>query len=68
MTTPEKLNLWDRLFNRERREVAARGVEQWVSYRYGVAISGSEFTRNYVDYRVVDRVTGSERIVREYLN
>jgi hypothetical protein len=65
---PEKLNLWDRWFNRYRRIVLQRGKGRWHNTWNGHRIPGSEFVRNWVEYRVIDRLTGSERIEREYLN
>ncbi len=58
--TPEKLSLWDRWFNRHRREVIERKTVLWGTYG----------TTLYDRHRevVVDRVTGSETIEREYLN
>ena len=79
MATPEKLNWWNRIFNRTTRTVSARGTSQWVR-RYpntqlfqiqglaGQKIPNSQYTRNWVDYLVVDRLTGSETIEREYLD
>lgn len=67
--TPEKLSLWDRFFNRYRREVAERGTEAWCKQMpYSGKIAGSEYMRDYVDYKIVDRLTGSESLEREYLN
>lgn len=67
MSTPEKLNLWDRIFNRERREMIDKGEERWGRWS-PIGIKLHDYMRCYVDYRVIDRVTGSERIEREYLN
>jgi len=72
---PEKIGLWDRLFNRYRKVIHQRGQETW-SKRYGEGyfwcqgevIPNSSFTRNWVEYKIIDRVTGSETIEREYLN
>ena len=64
----EKLNLWDRLFNRTRKEVIGRGEERWHNVHYGYTIPNSTFERSYVDYKITDRVTGSEAIKRVYLN
>jgi hypothetical protein len=66
---PEKLNLWDRLFNRYKKTIHARGSEQWFkSCGYtGLRIPGSEFQRNYVEYLIIDRLTGSEKIEKIYL-
>lgn len=61
---PEVLNLWDRLFNRYRREVADRGSVLWG--RVGTDLY--DYRRLWVEYRVIDRLTGSETIEREYLS
>lgn len=69
--TPEKLNLWDRLFNRYRKEVHDRGttINRRFYRKDGVIIPGSESESEtkWVEYRVIDRLTGSETIKREYL-
>ena len=72
----EKIGLWDRFFNRYRKEVIKQGVETWhKSYGAGAypaimgqAIPNSGFDRDFVIYRIIDRVTGSEEIKKEYLN
>lgn len=66
--TPEKLNLWDRLFNRYRRVLHDRGAETWRASQHGVPIAGSEISRIWIEYRVIDRLTGSVTIERDYLN
>jgi hypothetical protein len=69
MANPEKLSLWDRWFNRYKRTVKARGSEPWSIFnRYGEKIPTSTYSRSYVEYLVTDRLTGSERIEKEYLN
>lgn len=66
----EKLSLWDRLFNRYRKTIRNKGTETWIhrNYRYGVETSKYEFDRNYVEYTITDRVTGSETIEKVYLD
>lgn len=64
---PEKLNLWDRLFNRYRREVADRGIANR-QYIWWDGRPPTQFTRPWIEYRVIDRLTGSETIEREYLS
>ncbi len=69
--TPEHLSLWDRWFNRHRKEVHARGEEEWqTTTTYGGVVVGEprKYHRLWIEYRVIDRLTGSERIEREYLN
>lgn len=63
---PEKLNLWDRIFNRYRKEVMEEGNESWTAYRqFGGNV---RYGRDYVKYKIVDRLTGSVTIKKEYLN
>ncbi len=64
--TPERLNLWDRLFNRYRREVAARGTDHRGLY-HGGRDTGVKRSYHWVEYKVIDRLTGSETIEREYM-
>lgn len=66
----EKLSLWDRIFNRYRKTIRKQGSETWTNrnYHYGIEMDKYEYTRNYVEYTVTDRVTGSETIEKEYLN
>ncbi len=64
--TTEKLNLWDRLFNRYRKEVMEEGNELWTAYRpFGGSV---RYGRDYVKYKIIDRLTGSVTIKKEYLN
>lgn len=66
----EKLSLWDRIFNRYCTVVIDEGTERWFrcdSYT-GIRIPNSEYQRNYVKYKKIDRVTGSEEIFIKYLN
>lgn len=71
----EKLNLWDRLFNRYRKEIVEQGEENWDkfygrSYYYcaGQKIPNSTYVRNFVVYKIIDRLTGSEELQKVYLN
>jgi hypothetical protein len=69
MANPEKLSLWDRWFNRYKRTIHKRGSETWNIFNiYGEKIPTSNYSRSYVEYLVIDRLTGSERIEKEYLN
>ncbi len=79
MAQPEKISLWDRCFNRYRKTIHQRGEEPWCRKysstpyndalnRAGQKIPGSEWDRNWVEYLIVDRVTGSEKIEKVYLN
>lgn len=60
---PEKLNLWDRLFNRYRTEVADRGQATRIYSTH----PGFETVHQWVEYRIIDRLTGSVTLKREYL-
>ena len=70
----EKLNLWDRFFNRYKKEIHNRGHETWVKqypagYWYaGQNIPNSEFKRHFIEYIITDRVTGSQTIKKEYFD
>lgn len=75
MSAPEKLNLWDRFFNRYRKEVIEQGCENWEKYVNADGFNHiycekewRAFSRNYVKYKIIDRLTGSESIKIEYLN
>lgn len=70
MAQPEKLNLWDRLFNRYRKEILEEGKEKWKRWPYGAEVPSLSiaYVRTYVKYKVIDRLTGSETIEMEYLN
>ncbi len=66
----ERLSLFDRIFNRYRKEIIERGSETWTQ-RYGcfgVITDKYDFNRQFIVYKVIDRVTGSETIEKEYLN
>lgn len=66
---PEKLCLWDRLFNRYRKVVVEEGEQTWSRLnKLGQTIPGTNYTRRFVKYKVIDRVTGSERIQIEHLS
>lgn len=78
-TNLEKLNWWDRLFNKTRKTVVERGSENWerkypndyanqIYNQVGKVIPNSTYGRDFVVYKITDRVTGSEKIVKEYLN
>lgn len=67
---PEKLSRWDRWFNRYKKIPVKQGRETWTEQmthngvRYGPV---HEFNRNYVEYHVVDRLTGGYTIKKEYI-
>lgn len=68
--SPEKLNLWDRIFNRYRREVVEQGKETWNHYSNPNLywIKPRKYSRDFVKYKIIDRLTGSVKIKKEYLN
>ncbi len=62
----EKLNLWDRIFNRYRKEVVDRGT---ISLYSGDDTSRLPIKiKHWVEYRIIDRLTGSETLRRERLD
>lgn len=67
MAQPERLTLWDRFFNRRRREIMEETEETWFQTYEGKRLQGTEFTRKKVKYKVIDRVTGSETIEYRYV-
>jgi hypothetical protein len=67
MANPEKLNLWDRLFNRYRKTLYSRGVEKWKQYNVYTGKVYVDYDRVYIEYLIVDRLTGSEEIEKVYL-
>ena len=69
MAKPEKLNLFDRFFNRYRKEFYQRGEENWHYHNeWGQNVPNSNYQRNWIEYKVIDRLTGSEAIKRQYIN
>jgi hypothetical protein len=68
----EKLSLWDRFFNRYRKTIRNKGSETWIRRHYNYSYDGEvykyEYLRNYVEYTIIDRVTGSETIEKVYLD
>ena len=64
MAKPEKLNLFDSFFNRYHKEIIGREKNTWIKTYGGIKIPNSEHSRSYVDYKVIDRLTGSETIKR----
>lgn len=68
MAQPEKISVWDRWFNRYRREIVEEGTELWVKRPHDCDLLKYEYQRQFVKYKIIDRVTGSERIEKEYLN
>lgn len=72
MATPEKLNLWDRFFNRYRKEIVSEGREEWKRHYCLITHIMLDkpvfYNRNFVKYKKIDRLTGSETIEIQYLN
>ena len=65
----EKLNLWDRFFNRYKKVIIEEGVENWQRMnKLGYTIPDSDYSKDFVKYKIIDRLTGSEIIKKEYLD
>jgi hypothetical protein len=71
----EKLSLWNRFFNRYKRVIIEDGKETFSEYYPlsdflypGQKIPNSDYERCFVKYKIIDRLTGSERIEKEYLD
>ena len=66
---PEKLSMWDRIFNRYRTSVIAQGTEKWNKYQPSTGKQLMTYSRDFVKYQKIDRLTGSVvKIYVEYLN
>ena len=73
MNIPEKLNIFDRFFNRYRKEIVKIEQEPFNKFYntgplIGQRVPNSTFYRDCVTYKTIDRITGSETIKKEYLN
>ncbi len=67
---PEKLNLWDRIFNRYRveSEKSTEHWRRWNPFDYAKKYA-HYYTRDVVTYKKIDRLTGSVvKIWKEYLD
>ena len=70
MAQPEKLNLWDRIFNRYKKIIHKRGTEQYLplwNNRLPDYANLIPISRDYIEYLIIDRLTGSEIIKKEYI-
>lgn len=75
MAQAEKLNLWDRFFNRYKTEIEWQGFRRFVNmYGYfdtgllaNSKIPNSEHDRYVIRYKKIDRLTGSETIFEKVL-
>ncbi len=68
MPNIEKLNLWDRFFNRYKKEIIEEGSELWERFTNGPVAPPHKFTRRFVKYKIIDRLTGSETLEKVYLS
>jgi len=68
MAEPEKLNLWDRLFNRYREEPIKEISEKWYKEYHNQRLEGSEYIRIKLKFKRIDRLTGSETIEYCYID
>lgn len=66
---PEKLNLWDRIFNRYKTIPIENGNETWTHHPYGIKSSFDyDYDRHFTIYHKIDRLTGGYTIVKAYHN
>lgn len=70
MSAPEKLNLWDRFFNRYSKElIGIRNERRWEGAYYDVYVSEYHnegyYWLKYGIFKKTDRLTGSTTIVEE---
>lgn len=68
MNEPEKLTIWDRIFNRYRTVIVEQGTEIWTKFNSQTGADIKSYSRDFVRYKKIDRVTGSETIILTYLN
>lgn len=66
--TLEKLSIWDRWFNRYKKTIYNQGKEPWARTNIRTGNVVNYYSRNYVEYIITDRITGSQTIERKYLN
>ncbi len=64
---PEKLSMWDRFFNRTKKIAVEQGTENWSQASPYFQNYKREYSRNYVIYHIIDRLTGGFTIEKEYL-
>lgn len=69
---PEKLNLWDRFFNRYRKEFISqryehRYRESWYDSFGGEQYPACHYRLNIGIFKKIDRLTGSETIIEEVI-
>lgn len=67
MAIPEKLNLWDRIFNRYRLIVIDEGEEEFPCDPSEYYLYPIHCTKRFVRYRKIDRLTGFEEIIKKYV-
>lgn len=65
--TPEKLNLWDRIFNRYKTIPVEEGSSNWYHVDY-ITQKQYPYVKSYVIYHKIDRLTGGYKIIKEYHN
>ena len=68
---PEKLNLWDRCFNRYKTLPINKGRELWEEQMasHGVRYGNiHKFDRTFTEYHIIDRLTGGYTVKKVYEN
>ena len=66
---PEKLNLWNRFYNRYKTIPVEEGKENWTKIRYDLWNHPPfRYSRTFIKYHNIDRLTGSYEVFIKYLN
>lgn len=65
---PENLNFWNRIFNRYKRIAVKEGSEDWYKQYTPFRADRIIYSRDYVIYHNIDRLTGGFTVKKEYLN
>jgi len=63
---PEKLNLWDRIFNRYKEIPIEMGNSSWSRAIDGVILENTKYVRTFVVYHIVGPLTGGYTIDKRY--
>ncbi len=64
----ELYRIYEFFFKRWKEEILEQGSEPWFRSINGRRIPSSEYSRNYVVYKLTNKFDSSEKIRKEYLN